>query len=249
MGLVIIAALFLWKRSGRSLVFIPIIAFSAVMIVLSGSRGGLLSVLVAALVFAVCERLPLRRFIIGMLAIGGVLFVVILNTSIGRMAIELAQERIVGEVLSGNGGDGVYWSGRDELYAAAIDLGAERPLVGTGLGGFEALTAFVETDTATANTYPHNLILELFCETGIVGVLLFVALVVMFCRDIWSHRRTVDGAAVAGWMLVFVSSQFSGDIYDNRLLFLLMTPTFAIRSLADPPITDGKTADAAIDSQ
>lgn len=54
------------------------------------------------------------------------------------------------------------------LYIQALQLFLENPILGVGLGGF------AEPGT---RTYPHNLVLELAAETGLVGLLLWGRLI------------------------------------------------------------------------
>lgn len=60
-------------------------------------------------------------------------------------------------------------AGRTMLYLQALSIFNDHPLFGAGLGGYYAITG---------EEYPHNFILELLCETGIVGTffaILFIA--------------------------------------------------------------------------
>ena len=60
---------------------------------------------------------------------------------------------------------------RSNLWLTAIDLWRENPLLGVGLAGFPLHAGFGDV----LGVYPHNIILELGCETGLVGLVLFSA--------------------------------------------------------------------------
>lgn len=59
-------------------------------------------------------------------------------------------------------------NGRAILLAQGIQIFNENPLLGSGLGGFHSITGEV---------YPHNFIIEVLCECGIVGAFVFSVLV------------------------------------------------------------------------
>ena len=59
--------------------------------------------------------------------------------------------------------------GRQFLFVEAIAIFKAHPLLGSGIGGFHFITGEV---------WPHNFFLELLCETGWVGTLIFLVIVV-----------------------------------------------------------------------
>ena len=110
---------------------------------------------------------------------------------------------------------------RHRLQHHALSMLAERPVTGTGLGGFNTVeeTAYVDRLPSGGLTvlYPHNLPLEVAAETGLV---VLTALVVL-AGVIWSVLRSPaprpDGAALV--VLAAISALFSGDLSDNRVLW------------------------------
>jgi O-antigen ligase len=96
-------------------------------------------------------------------------------------------------------------------------MGLEDPLIGAGLSAFSI---------RTGDVYPHNVFLEIFAEGGCIGLLLFLAMLGATGLMFWQHRDTLNTAAVAAFVLILVASQFSGDLYDSRGLFLF--PILAI---------------------
>ena len=68
-------------------------------------------------------------------------------------------------------------SGREIIYLDAFRLISLYPLLGVGLGGF-----FLYSKTAD---WPHNVILEIICETGLIG---FGILFILVCIFILSKR-------------------------------------------------------------
>jgi O-antigen ligase len=71
-----------------------------------------------------------------------------------------------------------------QLYKAGYLLGMENPLTGTGLKGFRALCPelIAQGKIISCNLHPHNAYLEWFSEAGIVGLLLFLAMLYTMAR-------------------------------------------------------------------
>jgi len=65
----------------------------------------------------------------------------------------------------------------------------DKPLQGTGAGTFELLDR-IERTTPLATTEPHSVPLQFLSETGIVGFLLYVALIVLAVLGVWKRQHT-----------------------------------------------------------
>lgn len=214
MGLLCIGSLYFWRRKGGPW-FVASTVMAAVLVVLSGSRGGMISVAASVAAFFFFERLDARKVLVfttGALAFG---LAVTFGTSVGRNAIETYEVR-VNQLMIKEG----HTSGRTDIYKDAYALGLKYPVFGAGLAGFPGLGLGV---------YPHNFFLEEFCEGGVVGLALLGLLFVLFTKQVLLKRRDVDGATVAAFVLMLLTSQFSGDLYDSRAVFMFMMMGFMPR--------------------
>lgn len=221
MGLLAMGALYFWYWKGQAWLWIPVAATGVMLALLTGSRGGSAAIVAGITAFFVVGRIPLRRLLLLLLLAAVAVTVVATLTPLGEALSRSVEERFLRLTLNyetGAGGAGsnegkVYLSGRDVLYAAAIQLGKDHPLSGAGLAAFPALGLGV---------YPHNMFLEVFCEGGVMGLLLLAGVVVTFVRSALLRRRGLDGATVGAAALILLGAQSSGDLYDSRALFLLM---------------------------
>ena len=132
-------------------------------------------------------------------------------------------------------------SGREDLWRAAVHLALENPLVGLGLANFQVHEPAValeigEVRNASALAeqplVAHNAYLQLWADTGVIGLALFLA-VVVFCT--WCSLRagrsfTVSGrrdlAALSRSVAVAVISMLGSAVFlsmarDYRLWLLL----------------------------
>ena len=208
MGYLAVAALFFWTRRGRSWAFMPIVSVALVLVLLSGSRGGLVALVAAVGVFVALEVRRAGRLLAGALLAAAVFGLAASYTQIGRAAVETYEQRVAQLLLEEQ-----YTAGRTELYRSAYELAMREPLFGDGLAAFPARALGV---------YPHNLFLEAFCEAGLVGLGLLALALAAGTASALRGGRAPEGAALAAFVLVLVASQFSGDLYDSRGVFAFL---------------------------
>jgi O-antigen ligase len=101
-------------------------------------------------------------------------------------------------------------------FSVALDVIAQAPLVGVGLGGYGMAGYEMEE-----NIYPHNLLLEAFAEAGVVGLVLFVAAMAAVVVSGWRarHDPRVAGCFV---LVLFLMLNYmkSGGFVGARDLYL-----------------------------
>ena len=106
---------------------------------------------------------------------------------------------------------------RQKRFFDAIRLWLAAPLIGVGVGGF---AFYYPADQF--RVYPHNMILEVLSELGIVGIALWL---VMFAVAFWSlamvHRWQMPMVIIAlgFFTFAFLNAMISGDIVSNRHVF------------------------------
>jgi O-antigen ligase len=194
-------------------------------IVASESRGAMLAAFVAAIAaFVLFQR--------SRLTLGATLLLLL-----GLAAAWIAVDPTALHRLTQFGGTG---TGRTELWRIAWRVARSNPIVGVGLNNFMvqeshfvqlpgALTAvamIVETPHVV-----HNMYLQAFAETGIIGFALLIAIVVALLRSgILAARRfdragagdlaTLARGVVVAEVAVFVSLIFLSDGPDERFWVL-----------------------------
>lgn len=108
------------------------------------------------------------------------------------------------------------------IWQSSLRVGMEHPFTGVGLKNFR----YVCTDPKYGDDNPlrcamhsHNMYMELFAESGAVGLLLFCTAIVLWLKQCWHNRRLiVSDMVLAGlfitfviriWPLAAISSQFN----------------------------------------
>lgn len=136
---------------------------------------------------------------------------------------------------------------RVALYDVAATMFEERPILGFGTAGFEAMSnQFLGHDEA----YPHDALLQFAAEFGLVGAALFVSLAVVGLA-----RRLPDlGRPVRITFLYFLlEAMLSGDIFSDRttwgllLVLLLMEAPSLVRLATGATPARGEASDLATD--
>lgn len=193
----------------------PVVASVAAMLVaLSGSRGAMFATAVglACLLTLGRARVARRLAVVAGFSILGLC--VVAFTSFGAHVAESFATRVL-DLFFRQG----YVSGRDQIYALALERGFETPAIGHGLNSFAALTRW---------PYAHNIVLDAWFETGAIGVALLGLYLASFGRgSLQALRRERDGARWVGVdglraaaIVILVASQFSGGRYDARGLLV-----------------------------
>ena len=184
----------------------------------SGSRGGLVALLITAVVAmpTALRRLRSRgggssRPVLATVALLGLTWLAA-GDSIGNFV----RQRFVTETFQQG-----YTSGRSELFKYALNLFLQRPFLGTGVNGFNAVA-----NLGYYERYVHNLPLAIAAEGGIVGLFLLINAFVQLRHEFGQVPRADRSleARAAGYCGVFVGSAslFSGDYYDARLMWILL---------------------------
>ncbi|MGB9774842.1 MAG: O-antigen ligase family protein [Bacteroidota bacterium] len=200
----------------------------------AGARGPVLALILSFLLFFALSvrgflRLRIDRFA---LRLGVVtLFAAIIFTAVGQELFSTLAFR--SQILVTEGGTSVAM--RLGLYQAALDQWARSPIWGGGTGQFG-----IAVTGADIREYPHNIVLELGAETGLLGVLVFTIMIGMAFKEGFVCLRTENRLlrSVSQYLLVtccfaLLNALVSGDINDNRMLFTFMGLLGAARGLSN----------------
>ena len=215
--LLVLAGAVLMLRRGRffgPIGFAVLATSTLIGVVLSGSRGALLALAVMGLLLALHKVRSLR----GVATLGALAALV----GLGPMSVEHPvldrtaatwESRVVRATLAEQ-----HLAGRDRLYAEALTVWRENPVLGLGLGSFQ---------TRSRLRYPHNIVLETGAELGTIGAgLLILFLLGGFVCSVRAFRQHPELLAL--WVGLLVHAMVSGDMYDSRGVFLLSAMAVAL---------------------
>lgn len=128
------------------------------------------------------------------------------------------------ELINDSGG-GTSANARWIRYETAIDMCAESPILGKGIGSFPIF--YSGTDI---RDYPHNIFLEITSELGILGLIAFLLIVsfCLYCGFILYKRKfkiidSLQMTLILVFLYLIINANISGDLNDNRLMFTFIS--------------------------
>ena len=196
-------------------------------LILSGSRGGIISFSFGMLFFALCvhSRRLLRKWIIIVL-----IFLPLVIGIVMLMNPDLIGERLQTlKQLEEDSSFRVRW----ELWKSATHIFQDFPLTGSGLGTFSHLARRYRTFRGDVRfNYPENDYLQLLSETGIIGTVFILLIGGVFFFHIfttWKQRRSRWVVAMAAGqlsaiicLLIHSVADFNLHIPSNALMFTVI---------------------------
>jgi exopolysaccharide production protein ExoQ len=195
-----------------------------VALALSGTRSAWIGILVAIVVWVIVQREPRQMLAVAALSCGVVILVAsvpgIGDFLLGRAQLSLATG-----------------AGRTDIWVVGLGMLAAAPLLGVGFGNFPlAFTPYAIAQASAASGAggalfagrgPHNVLLGISVETGVVGGLLLVAFFASALLPSTGDRtRTMVRVALIG---LFVQSMFL-DILLQKQLWLFLAMAFGLAS-------------------
>jgi O-antigen ligase len=154
------------------------VALSALAIGLSFSRAGWLTLIAQVVLVALFSRWRWRIIALAA-AVAAAVFV----------ASRRVRERLLVELDPGSPANTIVL--RLSLWKSTLNMLQHRPLIGSGLSAFRAsLEPFKDPAYHENQIYPHNLLLNFWAETGLLGLLAFLWLMVQVVRSGLRGMRT-----------------------------------------------------------
>jgi len=129
---------------------------------------------------------------------------------------------------------------RIDFYRTTLAAIPDHPFLGQGVGSWSVF--YYGRD---GRAYPHNLFLEVAFEEGLLGLsTLLLFLTCIYMSILWLWKETKSRHLMLGVMVLYclIVGMFSGDLDDNRLLWLWIGMTLAVcrtiklQTLVDVPL-------------
>ena len=225
-GAAMMIALLIRNKFSESIGYILILFILLLTIILSGSRGPLVSIILGSLIYAVLyEKNHLMKIITyALIAIGTIgAILMLLPETLTQRFFDISQGSVI---ITQQGVKRVstiatrfeFWSMSLKTWVSSL----VNFVFGLGSGGFSSL--FIWRDW---RWYPHNIFFEIIVELGAIGLIVLSLLITKTYKLIsygLNKGSFTDHSAlwVAGTIVIFIAAQFSGDINDNRILWMFL---------------------------
>jgi O-antigen ligase len=224
-AIMLAAGLAMWRSAARRTLLALATAIIAIGLAATQSRGGLIGAAVCALVALFIWR-GRRALILGVIGLALLALVGFFVANPGALA----------RIQESNQG-----SGRVDIWKVAWRVVHDHPIVGTGIGQFAQVSPHYTLQPGALrfvglivekHIVVHNLYLQLWVETGIIGLLLFVSVIVASLARAFSAARSFDRqgdtemsaltrAAALALIGMLTASAFLSNIEAGQLWVLL----------------------------
>lgn len=227
MGTVVCFAILVYARHGtvKQLVFLGLFVASMFFLLIASSRGSLLATMAGLLGVLLCgtPKVGHRRLEVPRVQVLSVL-VFIAGTIIIIFLMMMGEEfhtfnRFVKLFEQAQNTEIVVGPNRFAYYQAAVDLFIREPLTGFGVGSFSMMFRGKEV----LGIQPHNIVLELLAEHGLIGFTLFMFFIWTALRQCSLRRLQRDPLLVCALMLFlsrFMAAMYSTELATQQILFL-----------------------------
>lgn len=215
-----IEKLFTKQKVSRLLGIIELLAYTYA-ILLTGSRGGLLAVLISVVLMIIFggrndqedTKSTFKRIFIICAAACAFYWVM------GELTTELAERYTINAVLA-NGG-----TGRLEIWTSGIDLYFNQSNIFRQVFGYGSATiahAFADYGYRRASLM-HNIFLENLLEVGLVGFIQYIVMIVAFLKHSFQLKNKYSFCIMVGFVIMSLSTSiYAFKPYINAMLLIIM---------------------------
>jgi len=197
-----------------------VMAVAGVTALFAGSRGPIVAALAVLALLLACGRQRLGRGVVKLTLAAGLLALVVASTL--SLAPTGSLRRLESFFQGQYGNSETY---RVAALQACWERFPEAPL-GLGWGGF---ATHVDPEKGADRQYPHNLLAEVTLESGWLCGLTAALLLALANVAAWSRTTVLGGRVVfAGLLFYLINGMVSGDVNDNRPLFMFVSSALAL---------------------
>lgn len=211
LGLAVAIGFVISSRRGKRLVAMAASAILAIGLVLSGSVSGMISVVVALLIYVLMGAIRFRSLILIVAAMGAALWLAgVAQSSVSALS---PIERLLQTVGITENGRYSTLGSRTETFDVAWAIIIQNPLIGQG---FDAIS--VSADEFS----PHNILIAAWFQGGIFFALAITAMILRPFVGRWvreSRRSTISVQMVAATMSALVFSMTAPSLF-NRYFWI-----------------------------
>lgn len=214
--LAVLSPILLWSvwQQDRRWLLLAVWSVLGLAILLAGARAAWLSYAIVTLVLLWKLAFSPRRFFLLTALVLGI-------SSVGATASYFASDRFKARVdrsLQALNGTHDSWNtalaGRLPIWSTALKMGVDHPVNGVGVRAFRyAYPAYAEADdlwvrdTGRGALHAHQIVLEIWTETGLIGLLCWiggaVSLILLWRRTPITQRNTANGVGLSLVVMCF----------------------------------------------
>lgn len=199
----------------KKFLFLSALALTLVTIIFTGSRGGLLTVIIVFAYQLVKRRKNLVPYFVAALLLAGAFMLV-------PQRYKARQEQWFGAIFAGETSE-VTGGSRGFVYRSALDIFKRSPIIGVGPRTFGAI---YQAEYAVGKRGPvsrvkvaHSGILEVLVENGILGFTFFIGLIISTYLIFRANGRRCRQANLGRYLLL-------NDVYESSYVAIIVGGSF-----------------------
>jgi len=202
--------------------FIVTFGLGLYVVLSTGSRVGLLSLVSGAILLFLSRRKQLLRN-------KKILACLVIVASLSTIAGQSGFSRTLDKTHKMT--EGEYASARQTMYAIGLNLIKDKPIFGYGIGSFPRVWVEQKAEflaqhpdaaiTSATTSHPHNEILFWFIEGGLIAVAGLVVILVVVCRAIYQCGFSRGGAYMAMLFPITLHTQVELPFYISSVHWFL----------------------------
>ena len=207
-----------FRNIGKISVLILLVIIQSYLTFLTGSRGPLLSIMIA-IGFVVLISIRLRLFYIILIALISIILVL--------AVLQFMPSHIADRLLTRDPKSQVTIQLRLAANVQALNLFWENKILGGGLGSFRGVSSL---------RFPHNVFTETLGELGLIGFTLFLTILSLGVSYLIKMRKRIDKSILYLIIAIFITSivniNFGELIGGTYYLYLSLGLIYCVRVLS-----------------
>lgn len=210
-----------FKGSAKlQLLFWPCFGLMTIGLVRTGSRGALLALVGALLIFPLIKANLAMKIKMSFAIVVGIVVLVIASYQIDAVRLRWEKTLTQGDL-----------SGRQEIYYYAFEMFKEQPL------GWGPMRNRVELGSRLGlpERDIHNLYLYLLTEVGVLGTIPFLFGLWMCFKAAWRARRSFQGALPLALLLLFLAVNLKGTYLHKKFFWFVLAYSLASATFVVSP--------------
>lgn len=208
----------------KKIVYLAELTAYLYMILSTGSRGGLISILAGVLIYYLTTGERTRKSAV--LKITAIFFIfIVLNFLMEYLPEELKIRYTIENVVARGG------SGRMEIWTSIIDMYKSAPIARKlfGHGTATIIYSFIKYGYDIRHV-AHNIFLETLIELGIIGLIIYICAIFAFLKAAWRNTDKFAFAVVISMVVLSMTISISTfKPYFNIMLYIIATDNRVLR--------------------
>lgn len=202
-------AIYLWnRRLGQKILLIIIIITGILAIIFAQSTGAIIALAGTAILFGLINK-KTRPWALGAMIIFAVIF---FTTPL--------KQPFANEVLF----QGVSGQLRLNMWGETVEMLKTHPILGAGLANYQtAVRPWHILRWAEIYLYPHNLFITFWSETGLLGLVAFLWLIILFFKKTIANHTRLSKTLIASMIIILIHGLVDVPYFKNDLSVIFWT--------------------------